>query len=329
MLRSRYRDRGGIAGSGTPTPSGVPEIVSTPVVTGIRWAGRTVTGSNGTWTNSPDSYAYQWYLDDVAITDEEAAEYLILSADEGDLTFGVVATNAFGSSDEAISDPVTIIHGLLVDLDASLPARLSGTTGFVEIWGDNSGNAIDATASANTSAQPQTGVNTLNGLNVLTWPDTNNRQMNFGGALAPLIGGSNNVTIFSVGNKADTSRAQDAFMADQTRFRNVLSSTGSFFRYTASNSASLSYTATTDYRILAGMRSGDTAYHWMGGGTPATTTAADTTMSQPRVAHTDARFHGNMAHNLIWGRALSAAELNYVGEVLSSKWSPSWTTATV
>lgn len=71
-----------------PTISGSPSEASTLSVT-----------SNGTWTNNPASYAYQWLRNGVAIAGATASTYLLVTADVGtDVSCRVTATNAGGST---------------------------------------------------------------------------------------------------------------------------------------------------------------------------------------------------------------------------------------
>lgn len=78
----------------------VPANTSAPVVTGVADVSEVLTlSSDGTWTNTPLSYAYQWRQNGIAITGETASTYIVLLADQGyDITCAVTATNASGSA---------------------------------------------------------------------------------------------------------------------------------------------------------------------------------------------------------------------------------------
>jgi hypothetical protein len=55
--------------------------------------------TNGTWSNSPDSYAYQWLADDVAIDGATSSTFLLTTDEIGALIKArVTATNAAGST---------------------------------------------------------------------------------------------------------------------------------------------------------------------------------------------------------------------------------------
>lgn len=65
-----------------------------PAITGTPTEGQTLTVSNGTWSNTPDAYAYIWKRDGVVIAEEAAATYLLAAADvDAVITASVVATN--------------------------------------------------------------------------------------------------------------------------------------------------------------------------------------------------------------------------------------------
>ena len=91
----------------------VPSNLSPPTVSVGTWsagaADLTMT-SEGTWTGSPTSYAYQWQTDPGAgwedVVGETGTTYE--DAPDGDYRLRVIATNAAGDSDPAYSAPVTV-----------------------------------------------------------------------------------------------------------------------------------------------------------------------------------------------------------------------------
>jgi hypothetical protein len=94
----------GVAASSTTTPIGVPAVVTKPAITGALTVGATLTTSQGTWTGSPASYAYQWQRCDsagancVAIGGAINSTY-VTTVDDTDarLRVQVTATNGLGS----------------------------------------------------------------------------------------------------------------------------------------------------------------------------------------------------------------------------------------
>lgn len=76
-----------------PANTVLPDITGTPAI------GETLTVSDGTWTNTPTSYAYQWNRDAAPIVGATASSYLLASLDaDTDITCTVTATNADGDT---------------------------------------------------------------------------------------------------------------------------------------------------------------------------------------------------------------------------------------
>jgi hypothetical protein len=66
-----------------------------PAITGDLYQGETLTCSSGTWSNTPDSYAYQWHRDGTAIIGATAATRVLALADAGAaMSCTVTATNS-------------------------------------------------------------------------------------------------------------------------------------------------------------------------------------------------------------------------------------------
>jgi hypothetical protein len=86
-----------------PNNTALPSISGTPV------AGQTLTCAKGTWSGStPQSYAYRWLKDNVAISGATASTYTVTSTDAGHgLKCRVTASNG-GGSDAATSAAVVI-----------------------------------------------------------------------------------------------------------------------------------------------------------------------------------------------------------------------------
>jgi len=86
----------------------VPDILEYPKITGVPEVGQVLTASNGVWANDPTGYAYQWYLNDLPVVSATAQTWLVAASINDIVTVGVVASNAAGDSEEAISDGVLI-----------------------------------------------------------------------------------------------------------------------------------------------------------------------------------------------------------------------------
>ncbi|SED74021.1 hypothetical protein SAMN05444161_3887 [Rhizobiales bacterium GAS191] len=75
-----------------------PANAVAPVVSGSITLGGVLNVTNGTWTNAPTSYGYQWLRDGTAIPGANAASYTTVAADETTMiSCTVTATNAAGS----------------------------------------------------------------------------------------------------------------------------------------------------------------------------------------------------------------------------------------
>lgn len=81
--------------AGSPAPANtVP-----PAVTGTPQTGQTLTSTQGTWSNTPTSFAFQWKRAGVAISGATSSTYVLQVADEGTvIKCTVTATNASGST---------------------------------------------------------------------------------------------------------------------------------------------------------------------------------------------------------------------------------------
>jgi hypothetical protein len=81
-----------------------------PGVSGSGKAGGTLSCSQGTWTNSPTGYAYQWSRDGTPIAGATGSSYKVQKGDEGlRITCTVTATNAKGPGKPATSIGVPIL----------------------------------------------------------------------------------------------------------------------------------------------------------------------------------------------------------------------------
>lgn len=82
----------------------VPNIITIPVITGIKQEGQTLTVNTGSWTNSPTSYAYTWRRNGSAINLATTNTYLLTQADVGaTISVQVIASNVGGPSFPAVS----------------------------------------------------------------------------------------------------------------------------------------------------------------------------------------------------------------------------------
>jgi hypothetical protein len=103
---------GGIAAAAT---NAAPVNTTAPTISGTAQVGQTLTANNGTWTNSPTSFAYQWLRCNAGgnacapVANGTLKTYTLVGADAGrTLRVRVTATNADGSS-SAQSDQTAVV----------------------------------------------------------------------------------------------------------------------------------------------------------------------------------------------------------------------------
>lgn len=107
--------------------AGVPSNTAKPVISGTPAVGQTLTVSNGTWTGSPSSFAYQWKRGGTTIAGATSSSYLVPSGDAGaTLIATVTATNASGSA-SVDSDPTAAVSSATGTIANTAPPVGSGT----------------------------------------------------------------------------------------------------------------------------------------------------------------------------------------------------------
>lgn len=90
---------GGFTLPGAGAGTAVPFAMALPVITGVLQPGQVLSASQGSWSGSPTSYAYQWARGGTAIVGATASTYTVQSADLGTaLTVTVTVANAAGSA---------------------------------------------------------------------------------------------------------------------------------------------------------------------------------------------------------------------------------------
>jgi hypothetical protein len=129
------------------TFSTAPQNTARPAISGTAQVGKTLTASNGTWTASPTSYAYQWQSCDsagatcVAISGATGSTRLLATSDQGHtLRVIVKATNTVGST-SATSAPNAVVAAATTTTPP--PPSTSGQLfGFSESQGPGSPDAM-------------------------------------------------------------------------------------------------------------------------------------------------------------------------------------------
>ena len=89
---------------GVKNKAGVPKNLSAPEVSGTLELGKKLTCSEGNWTASPTSYAFQWLREKSPISGATGSEYSLKAADQGhSVSCKVIALNGEGPSEPAES----------------------------------------------------------------------------------------------------------------------------------------------------------------------------------------------------------------------------------
>ena len=102
-----------ILASNAPSREIPPPVNSVaPVITGNATVGSSLSVSDGTWTNNPESYSYQWYKTSVGlISGATSSSYTVQAADNGYTLYCIVtATNGGGSATATSNTTSTVTY---------------------------------------------------------------------------------------------------------------------------------------------------------------------------------------------------------------------------
>jgi hypothetical protein len=123
---------GALVGSGSAAPQAPPVNTEAPTITGTPRVGQTLTAQNGSWTNSPTTFQYQWRRCEPSgrdcrnIAGAIQRTYTVRTADAGNtLRIRVTAVNADGSA-SALSEPTAVVTSADGPRNTSRPT-ISGT----------------------------------------------------------------------------------------------------------------------------------------------------------------------------------------------------------
>lgn len=144
---------------------GEPANTALPAITGSAVQGQTLTTSNGTWTNSPTSYKYQWSRCNSSgvscsqISGATGQSYLLAGADVGfTLRAAVTATNSVGSS-TATSAATGVVQstgggsGVVLVQSAAVQAGSAKSAAVAFSSGNTAGNMVIAFVRMSTTTQ--------------------------------------------------------------------------------------------------------------------------------------------------------------------------------
>ena len=111
-----------------PEKSTAPSI-SGPASVGV---GSKLTTSNGTWSNKPTSFTYQWYRGANPIPSKTTASYTTVSDDANlSVTCQVVATNTGGASAPVTSNSIAVVLVPAISTAPSIPGPASVGVGII------------------------------------------------------------------------------------------------------------------------------------------------------------------------------------------------------
>lgn len=226
--------------------------------------------------------------------------------------------------------PLTLSPALW--LDASDTSTITETAGLVSQWDDKSGHINHATQSTG-SYQPITGARTVNGLNAIDLDGTSDH----------FILPSSLYSIPAANNTVFIAYQSDSLTRDQRILTGELSSGSRWYIRHDANSSKFSVGNSNPYSGAArasiakdaaqhsGLlyRNGTEIYGYYDDTKTATGTANDVTLdglylgSGPGGA--SLHFDGLLCEIIMFNKALSNAELNQVGNYLSTKWGTAWT----
>jgi hypothetical protein len=123
----------------TPPPP-APSNNGSPVISGSALVGDIITTTNGSWTNYPRSYTYQWYRSGSSISGAISPSYTTVEADIGNaITCDITATNVAGSStiDSSNSINVTSIPPVPPQPTSPPPSQFASLKNVISIAVDS------------------------------------------------------------------------------------------------------------------------------------------------------------------------------------------------
>jgi hypothetical protein len=124
MIIAPFRAQNAIsAGVSAPVNSVLPAITGTPT------EGQTLTASTGTWSNSPDSYTYQWKDDGVAISGATASTYVLTASEVGATITVTVTAHNEGSGSTGVSATSAGVGPVIATFGAVLVKKAADQTG--------------------------------------------------------------------------------------------------------------------------------------------------------------------------------------------------------
>lgn len=175
-VRSPLTQQRGGGGGGVPVEGSAPANTSLPEISGDYATQPTISVSNGSWTNDPIEFEYQWLRDGVAIEFATNSTYVLVAADiDADIAATVTAINEHGQTD-ATSAAIGPVNGVAptagtITISGGSTPPLVGETlnanpgtwtgvpapGFTYQWRGGAGGTTDISGATNSTYQLQAG----------------------------------------------------------------------------------------------------------------------------------------------------------------------------
>lgn len=210
------------AGSNTLTMANyTPANTVAPVVSGTAVVGQILSTTNGTWTNSPSTFSYQWYRGATLISGATNSTYTLVQADAGNTSnIKCVVTASNGLSASADSNTVdrildTLTNTYITGLTLTSAEIDSFNTLYLAIRSNSYHTIIDnltifATATNAAALKPLFGSNVITPVNSPTWSrkvgytHTGTSYINMGTSSNVNFTRNNHCLMFGAANKNTT-----------------------------------------------------------------------------------------------------------------------------
>lgn len=223
------------------------------------------------------------------------------------------------------------ISNLMLWLDASDLSTITDTSGAVTQWDDKSGRNNHASQDI-AAEQPTSGTRTVNGLNVIDFDGTGENFNIDHTDIYNLSNGANTLFfVWKTDSTTDDQRLFTGYVSAATRY-GIIYSLGTEVllgqNATSYNPVSHTITEDTDVHIETLWRDGvDIAIGRDGGAVTTGANGLDVVTDRATIGATLGNTNdidGVVCEIIAYGRNLSAAEKNLIGNYLAAKWGATW-----